>query len=310
MAVEHEALHWVLGVPVRVVSDHPAVLEAAAGAFGSWSPPGGDASAAITLELHVAASGEEAAALPAAEIAVEPGRTYRLRLGGNQGLSDARTGRAVVRVTEALLRQPDVLRHSFLEGMALFLVTQRDRCPLHAAALVEGGRALLLAAPSGSGKSTLTYAAYRAGLQVLAEDTVYVQTGPPVRVWGLPGFLHLLPDAVRFFPELRGRAAARLPNGKVKLAVDLRPRGVPAAPYAERAGICLVSQGPELRVERVPAAQVAAALAGNPAGGFGYFADAMGPAVEAIGAAGCWRLVVPPDPAAAVPALREMIRGL
>jgi hypothetical protein len=309
LAAEYRAVHWVLGHPVRVTSNHPVVMEQAARSFGRWSPSGDGAAPEIRLEVHVA--GDDDAPLADPVFTVDPGGVFELRLGEHHGRSDAASGRVRIRVTPALLRHPDVLRHTFLEGMTLWPLSHRDRCPLHAAALAEGGRALLLSGPSGSGKSTLAYAAVRAGLQLLAEDTVYVETGPPVRVWGLPGFLHLLPDAARFFPELHGREPAVQPNGELKIPVDLRATdGVPALPWAERAGICLVARGPELIVERIGADETAASVAGNSAGGFGYFADRLRAAVEAIGAGGCWRMVVPPEPSRAVPALREMISSL
>ena len=71
--------------------------------------------------------------------------------------------------------------------------------------------------------STLTCAALRDGLGVLAEDMVYLQSQPTVRVWGTPAFVHLTPSARVHFPELQNRETVRLPNCNEKIAVPVPP---------------------------------------------------------------------------------------
>jgi hypothetical protein len=52
---------------------------------------------------------------------------------------------------------------------------------LHASAVRIGERAIALLAPKFHGKSTLAYAMVRAGAQLITDDTLPVEPGPPVR---------------------------------------------------------------------------------------------------------------------------------
>lgn len=301
-----EQTYAVLGVPVAVRSENPEVSRIAALAFGG--PVAREHQPACRVWVRVV----DGPPSESFEVAHEVDRERRLmvRAGASRGWSDARAGSAEIAVTPATLGRPDFFRYNLLESVTLWMVTHRDRCPLHAAALEEGGRALLLTGRSGAGKSTLTYAAFREGLQVLSEDTVYVQTRPVVRVWGLPGFLHLTPESTRFFPELASAVAAQRANGKTKVAVDLHRPGEPPPACADRVGICVIRQGPVMQLERLSPRRAAEEVASHTEGGFGYWPDDLGPAVERIGATGGWTLTVPPDPSAAVPALREMLAAL
>jgi hypothetical protein len=303
-----EARIAVLGVPVRFRSNRAAVLDLAARTFGGAASDPAETASELRVEIRVEGSDPEPP--PPVLHEVSAGRVLTTRIGASRGRVDAMAGAGEVVVTETLLARPDRFRYELLEAVTLWLVTHRDRIPLHAAALVENNRGLLLTGRSGSGKSTLTYAAFRAGMQVLSEDTVYVQTRPEVRVWGLPGFLHLLPESVRFFPELAGLAAEQRVNGKTKLAVSLHRPGEPAPSSVARVGICVVRTGPRLAVESLAPAEAAQVVASHTQGGFGYWPGALEAAVERIGATGGWSLTVPPDPAEAIASLREMLARL
>jgi hypothetical protein len=186
-----------------------------------------------------------------------------------------------------------------LEAQALFMAARRDRDPLHAAALVRGESALLLAGRSGVGKSTLVYAAMRAGMRVLSEDAVFLQQLPG-RVWGLPRAIHLKPDAPRFFPELAGLAPRQLANGKLKLAVPLEAGAASPWPAAAHAGICLLERGAKAAVERLRPEQVVRALTARMEGGFDLYADTVGARIRQLAERGAWRLWVGPTPEPAV----------
>lgn len=68
-----------------------------------------------------------------------------------------------------------------------YLLTPFDRFLLHAGAVSRGDTALLLLGESGSGKSTATYAALRAGWDVLGDDHVVTRrTGDAIEVFGIP----------------------------------------------------------------------------------------------------------------------------
>ena len=75
--------------------------------------------------------------------------------------------------------------------------------PVHCACVVKGGAGLLLGGESGAGKSTAALSLSRNGFSYLSDDCTYLsRTDTDVRAWGLPTPMKLLPDAVRYFPEL------------------------------------------------------------------------------------------------------------
>lgn len=300
----------VLGIPVRVESNSAEVLEVADEAFGAWrgTPPAdawaGDEPVRIRVQLG-----------PGPDLSGPPAKVDA-RFRGAQGLSlrapgvraFAHWGRreASIRVTRGALRQRAHFRYGVLESMMLWIVTTMDREPVHAAAVVRGGTALLLAGHSGVGKSTLAYAALRSGLGVLSEDCVFLQEAPVPRVWGLPGFVHLHPDAVRWFPELRGVSALIRNNGDLKLAVPSQG----AVVGVERAGICLVARGPRAGMRRLPPAEVERAFVENLEPGFKLFADSIGRRVRRLAEHGGWRMTLPPSPLDAVPMVARMLDAL
>ncbi|HEU0014863.1 MAG TPA: hypothetical protein VFQ45_14345 [Longimicrobium sp.] len=298
----------VLGIPVRFESDAAEVLAAVEESFGAWrgTPVSGEwtARAPVRVRLCMAVSGD----VDGGDIEVhrrEP-RFMALRGGGVQAY--AHTGRcaAAGRISPTLLGDRTRLRGGVLDALTLWLLTALDRQPLHAAGIARGDAALLLAGPSGVGKSTTAYAAMRAGLDVLAEDGVYLQESPVPRVWGMPGFVHLHPGAARWFPELAGLAPITRANGDVKLAIPTaRPRTGVA-----RAGICLLARGDAAGVERVGADEVERALLGEMEPGFDRFAATIGGPVRRLASRGGWRLTLPPSPPDAVPLLRRVLDEL
>lgn len=326
----------VLGIPLRVESDSPRVLAAAAEAFGASAEDSVDDFASIEL-----AAGGDGAALDSLRAADHPGAAaadgrgarvrIRVRPGGGagpvrhdvprrellllsgpgcSGYADTAACEAVAEVDEALLDDRDHFRAGVLEALALFLLARMDRDPLHASAVARGDSALLLAGRSGVGKSTLVYAAARAGLRVLSEDAVYLQSNPP-RVWGMPRFVHLTPETARFFPELAEMTPKRLFNGKTKLAIDLRTLASDnTEPVATRAGICLLARGSRPGAEPIDPREGVAELTAALEPGFDAYADSVGEKIARIAETGAWRLTLPPHPADAVPLLGPLLDAL
>jgi hypothetical protein len=306
-----ESVTWpVLGIPVRFETNSPEVLDVAEEAFGAGRDNGlaeeWIGAEPVRVRIHLS-PGPELPDPPAnVRVRFREPHGIVLRAPGVRGYSDIRRRAAAARITTGMLKQRANFRYSVLEAMTLWIVTGLDRQPVHAAAVVRGGTALLLAGPSGVGKSTLTYAAQRAGLGVLSEDCVFLQEAPVPRAWGLPGFVHLHPDAVRWFPELRGVSARIRNNGDLKLAVP--SQGV--AVGVERAGICLLARGARPGVERLGAAEVERAFVEKLEDGFDRFAGSIAPRVRRLAGHGGWRLTLPPSPLDAVPELMRMLDAL
>ncbi|MBV9110364.1 MAG: hypothetical protein JO306_13210 [Gemmatimonadetes bacterium] len=302
----------VMGIPVRFESGSPQVLAAVEASFGAWrvlerDPALVQAGAPVRVRIRVRRGGASDARARVVGHGVP--RPYLLIVSGPavRGYADALQREAVAEVDAALVDDTLLFRALVVEALALFLVTRMDREPLHAAAVVRGDAALVLAGRSGVGKSTTVYAAARAGLRVLAEDAVFLQLRP-FRVWGMPAEVRLGPESARFFPELAHVAVTRMANGKEKRVVPLR--GTPGAsewPLAERVGVCLLSRGGPPRVEPLSAEEMVSALADVPEPGFSHFAASIRPRVRLLAARGGWRLALPGDPADTVGMLHEML---
>lgn len=93
--------------------------------------------------------------------------------------------------------------------------------PVHAACLVRGNCGVLLTGHSGVGKSTLAIALARRGYAFLSDEWTYLSAmGSEVVAWGLPVPVKLLPDAIRFFPELLKYRVTVSLNGETAHEVD------------------------------------------------------------------------------------------
>jgi hypothetical protein len=92
---------------------------------------------------------------------------------------------------------------------------------IHCACVVRDGAGLLLAGDSGAGKSTLSVAMARCGFSFLSDDWTYLSYARRQLVaWGLPTPVKLLPDAVRYFSNLRGLEPGVSLNGETAFEVD------------------------------------------------------------------------------------------
>jgi hypothetical protein len=165
---------------------------------------------------------------------------------------------------------------------------------VHAASIVIGDVAVLLAGPSGSGKSSLALAAQRQGLEVLAEDTTYLQLDP-LRAWGWPGPIHLLAADAPI-----GDYAARVRGGRHKLAIP-RDQGRLAA---DRVALVAIERGPGLAIGPASRNWLLERLAPIEPG-FDLLSAPIEAALGTIAATGGWRMTLDDRPDAAVRLLRE-----
>jgi hypothetical protein len=314
--LRHRTTIPVLGFPVHFASNARAVIETAEDAFGGWRVL--DQAPALVEETGmdvtiVVQPGDEGEG-EHAEIYHRVVGRHRVFFGsrGSIAYADPERKEAIGFVTARLAADRQHFRYMILEAMTLALLTFHDRQPLHAAALVRGDTAVVLAGPSGVGKSTLVYAAARTGIHVLAEDTIHLQASPRLRVWGLPGFVHLPPDSTRRFAELRRTAASLRANGKEKIAVDLRELGaLPDLPVVERAAVCILSRGeagPGLRPLDSEAA--GRALTQNPELGFDLFTDTIQGPLTMLLSGGAWGLELTDDPDEALHAVQRLFEEI
>jgi hypothetical protein len=239
----HEVWFRPMGLAVRLVTDSPEILAAAAAAFGGYGTHPPQESADATFRLF--AQDLEEDALPGAPLLrVDGSLVYQTAGRGATLVIDRAAGTAFGYFSPAALADPAFFRWHFLDLGLFFFLEERGFLGLHGAALARDGRGLLLRAPSGQGKSTLTYAAARRRFQAVAEDIVWIAPDSGA-LWGMPWAFHLLPDAAHLFPELDGRAPVRQLNGEEKIAVDLESlRPGSTAPSAQPAGVILLRRLP------------------------------------------------------------------
>ena len=282
----------IMGRPVVIRSADLGLLASVAAAYADWRPTGAADGPPIQLELK---AGDEAAD-GALRIEVE-GSRLRMAGAGVEGWAHAQALTAFCEVPPCLAKQPARLAVEVTDTLLLFLLTRSGRTPLHAAGVMSGKSALVLAGPSGSGKSTLSLAAMERGLRILSDDTVYIQMLPRLRIWGWPRPLHVFPaDAPGFIGETRLRA------GKLKAAVPVAPWAGP--PVAERAAVVLLERGDRVRLEPVEP-EVAAKALSRLEPGFDLLRRESEEAIAAMTAPGAWRMTLTRDPGAAIDALLD-----
>ncbi len=291
----------ILGLPVRFEAADPALLDAALAGYVMWrdvalSPPD-----AAGVSVRLTRLDADSSAL---EMVVEPtvlvsGSRIRVCAPGLEGVADWVTGEASCQVADWLVADPQRLAGDLLDTLLLFMLTRRNRVPLHAAGIVRNGVAALLCAPSGVGKSSLALAAVQHGFKLLSDDAVYLESlnGSGVRVWGWPRAVHVAPVPVSAAPDAGGAAGAlplRLRNGRWKHAHALGDAWA-SPPVAERGVLFLLE-----RADRRPCARrvepdeaVSTLLAGlDP--GFDVFRGSLPAPFGRLAAAGAWRLSLSP----------------
>ena len=180
--------------------------------------------------------------------------------------------RALVVASVDMLERPYHLRYELIEFAVFTLATRgQGLVPLHGACVGWQGRGILLLGASGSGKSTLALQALLQGLDLLAEDAVFVAPQDMLAT-GVANYLHVQADALRFVEDAGARhwideaPVIRRRSGVQKFEADLRlgPGRLATAPL-QLVGAVLVCGEPAADcaavLRAVPAAEVAARLA-------------------------------------------------
>ncbi len=192
------------------------------------------------------------------------GRGYRLEVDGVARFEIER-GEAID--VERLPGVPDANVRLFLLGSVFgALLHQRGAFPLHANAVVIGGRAIAFTGPSGSGKSTLAAWFGDHDHHVIADDVCVIDSDEAHRVVVRPGLprLRLWRDALKnsgrnpddYRPSFEGAL-----DDRDKFDVPLVPKQVERA-YPLSAVVHLVDS-PHLAVRRLDARACIAVLVEN-----------------------------------------------
>lgn len=244
----------VLGGVFRFESDSRELLELVEAAYGGLPPqafPGIAAEFRVDMRLLPRNVNAWTIEPPAPRIRQEGDRIRADIDHANYVTIDWARRRAQVVATEDMLRYAYHLRCELIE-FAVFVLATRGigLAPLHAACVGIDGRGLLLLGASGSGKSTLALHGLLHGLDLLAEDAVFVHP-TTLLATGVPNFLHLRSDVLDSLEDetMRGWAAQaptiRRRSGVEKFEVDLRRGyGRPAAGSLALVGAVFLSAQP------------------------------------------------------------------
>lgn len=267
----------LFGIGISFQSNHPEALGCALLEFPQDSGPVSSGEAAVRIVLVA-----DEKNVPAADSSRINGRHLEIVERGITVRADGERGCGT-----CIFHPEAVAGEAFanaIHTVALFLVAQRGRIPLHAAAIIVHDRALVLAGRSGAGKSALALAADRAGLPILSEDTVFLQLQPSLRIWGRPMFVHLSGKDV---PAGDG-GGIRIRSGRVKRAIPIVHR----CPRAEQAQLVLLTKGDRVVFQRLDPEDAVRALCRDPEPGYEFYGARLEEAVRGVAAGGCWRLTL------------------
>jgi hypothetical protein len=244
----------VLGGLFRFESNSRELIGLVEDAYAGLPPqvfPGVTAEFGIELRLLPRTADSWAVEPPAPKIRSNGG-LFRADIdASNRVVIDPARRLARVVASENLLQYPYHLRYELIE-FAVFILATRGigLAPLHAACVGRNGRGVLLLGASGSGKSTLVLHGLLQGLDVLAEDAVFVRPADLLAA-GVPNYLHLKGDALDFTEDdevrrwIERAPVIRRRSGVEKFEVDLRRGcGRPAVKPLELAGAVFVSAQP------------------------------------------------------------------
>lgn len=208
---------YPLGFPLRVETDHPAVLRAARDSWGAF-PKLFEADA---LEVRFFVEQGQNDALPPPP--VFRGNRNLISIvsdAGNFVLCDYTRRFAFGWLNSAVVGNSAWFRWYFLDAVVYMLLAQLYATPIHAACVARNGRGVLLCGASGVGKSTLAYACARRGWTFIGDDSAMLpRTGEGRRVIGRPYSMRFRDTASGLLPELNGRLAARRVNGKLTIEI-------------------------------------------------------------------------------------------
>lgn len=221
----------VLGGLFRFESNRGELLDAVEAAYGGLPPqaiPDITAEFRVEMRLLPRISNTWTTEPPVPRIRQQGDRIRAEIDDSNYVVIEPARHRAQIVATKDMLRHAYHLRCELIE-FAVFVLATRGigLAPLHAACLGSEGRGLLLLGTSGSGKSTLALHGLLRGLDLLAEDAVFVH---PVTLLatGVPNYLHLRREALGFVSDdaIRGwisdAPVIRRRSGVQKFEVDLR----------------------------------------------------------------------------------------
>ncbi len=227
------AIFYPLGYAIEIVTNEPAVLEAASESFGHTRL----SRTSATLQVCIGVSDGSDFECPREPNRRQYNHLYSLVADAdNQALLDLKSCIGFIWLKKAAVENKLYFRNNFLEKTVYLLLGSSVVTDLHAACVGKNGKGILLCGDSGAGKSTLSYACARAGWTYTSDDTSYLINNSSVpRVIGHSHRVRFRPAAKTLFPELEGRELTPRLEGKPSLEIPTSE--LPGLITASEAGV-------------------------------------------------------------------------
>jgi len=316
----HVACKQILGGRFRFESDSAELLRLVESAYGSLPPqslPGMSPDFLVELSLVTCGHHRRATEPPPVRTHGGAGLLCGTIDASNYLVVSPQQRRALVVVSQDMLDWPYHVRYELIE-FAVYLLAARGLglVPLHGACAGRRGRGVLLLGASGAGKSTLALHALLHGLELLAEDAVFVQPSSLLAT-GVANYLHLRGDILPLVDEDTRAWIASSPiihrrSGVAKFELDLRRgRGRPAdAPMELAAAVFVTSdqaRDGEALLAPVPTHKIAGRMAADQPYATGQYGWEL--FLRRLASQGVYTLRRGRDPQASVDALQRLFDG-
>lgn len=220
-----------------------------------WAPSGADSLERDAIHLDIAVRpGASPGPVPERGLLWELGEDgYRAWVADAVAMHvDLAGSRAAAEVADGLLgASPSFTARLLLESPAAILLSRRGFTPLHAGAVVGPRGAVVIRGGPGAGKSTLVAAAWRAGLDVLGDESLLVSRHDAFRLAAAVRDLTLLPDSARLL-ALDAAAESAFTGGEEKRRIDLFRESTPGKRSARRAATLLLGPRSPGKARLVP----------------------------------------------------------
>jgi hypothetical protein len=220
----------VLGANVEFRSNSARLLALASHAFeGLPAHRWYRGNCRLSIHMRLVRRGNRPRRMPSApKFSSVAGNLMAIVDADNFAMLDPERRSALVQVSDDMLAHAYHVRYELIEFAAITLATRAQLLlPLHAACVGWKGRGLLVLGDSGAGKSSFVLAALQHGLDLLSEDSVFVQPSDR-RVTGIGSFVYVRPSGLHLISSSRLRdRVARAPlirrrSGVRKRELDTR----------------------------------------------------------------------------------------
>lgn len=223
VCAEHTTRFTVLGFCLQFETNDLRIQNAARETFG---PDSGDRAGApdVTVRLLHHHVNEDSTWRPVQPVVREQLGLFSVTCSRATFVTgDTERGVVTGFVSETVAAMPEFLRTNIVMSAFLMAINFRVLGAIHTACVWKKGRSLMLRGAPGAGKSTTAYVALRSGFALVAEDAVFPRRDDSgqITLHGLPWTMYLLPDALRFFPELCSAPQFVRSSGETKIGVQV-----------------------------------------------------------------------------------------